>query len=602
MTDEDVDPEFESLLDFLRESRGFDFSGYKRSSLMRRMSKRMQAVGVKSYGEYVDYLQVHPDEFAQLFDYILINVTGFFRDPAIWDYLSSEVVPRIAASKGPEDPIRAWSAGSASGEEAYSLAVVLAEAVGLEAIGNRVKVYGTDVDEGALARARQAVYTAKEVDPVPPALLDAYFEQNGTSYSVRWELRRAVIFGRHDLVQDAPISKVDLLVCRNTLMYFNTEAQARIMRSFHFALNDGGFLLLGKAEMLFSHSRYFVPVDLRRRVFTKAPSEAGGADRLQYLDHAEGAEGSTVFASHMRSREAAIDAAPVAQVVVDASGYLALANARARQMFGLTQRDMGRPFSEAELSYRPVELRSRIHQVAVERSPAVVEEVEWSRNGDPLYLRVHLTPLIDPANHLLGVSVSFDDVTPSTLLQRDLERANQELETAMEELQSTNEELETTNEELQSTNEELETMNEELQSTNEELQAANEQLRERGSELDQANVFLGSILEGVQAGVIVVDRDQRVLLWNERSQDLWGLRAEEVRGRSVVSLDIGLPVDLLGHAIRSCLDGSSPREEVTVSATNRRGKTITCRVTCTPMGTEATPLGVILLVEDEPAG
>ncbi len=137
MTDEDVDPEFESLLDFLRESRGFDFSGYKRSSLMRRMSKRMQAVGVKSYGEYVDYLQVHPDEFAQLFDYILINVTGFFRDPAIWDYLSSEVVPRIAASKGPEDPIRAWSAGSASGEEAYSLAVVLAEAVGLEAIGNR---------------------------------------------------------------------------------------------------------------------------------------------------------------------------------------------------------------------------------------------------------------------------------------------------------------------------------------------------------------------------------------------------------------------------------------------------------------------------------
>jgi two-component system, chemotaxis family, CheB/CheR fusion protein len=266
------DRDFEALLDYLRDTRGFDFTGYKRASLARRVSKRMQSVGMEKYSDYLDHLQVHPEEFVPLFNFILINVTGFFRDPQIWDYLSEQILPRIVESKQRTSPIRAWCAGVASGEEAYSVAMLLGEQLGGPGYREDVKIYATDVDEEALAAARQASYSAKQVEPIPPVLRDRYFERVGNRYVFDKDLRRCVIFGRHDLVQDAPISKVDLLVCRNTLMYFNAETQAKILERFQFALNGGGFLLLGKAEMLFTHINAFTPVDLRRRVFTKGPA------------------------------------------------------------------------------------------------------------------------------------------------------------------------------------------------------------------------------------------------------------------------------------------------------------------------------------------
>src|SRR5207249_832402 len=220
------DAKFEHLLEYLRQSRGFDFTGYKRPSLMRRMSKRMQTVHVDRFTDYVDYLEVHPEEFAHLFNTILINVTSFFRDEPAWDYLRKEIVPRLLATKRGHDSVRVWSAGCASGQEAYSLAIVLAEAVGMEAFRERVKIYATDVDEEALGQARLASYTPKEMEGMDGALRDRYFEAGSGRYVFRTDLRRSVIFGRHDLVQDAPISRLDLLVCRNTLMYFNAETQA----------------------------------------------------------------------------------------------------------------------------------------------------------------------------------------------------------------------------------------------------------------------------------------------------------------------------------------------------------------------------------------
>ena len=261
----------EVLLDYLRRSRGFDFTGYKRTSLSRRVQKRMQDVGADTYLSYLDLLEVDPDEFTQLFNTILLNVTSFFRDPPTWDYLSGEVMPQLAAAKGADEPIRIWSAGCASGEEAYTLAMVAAEAIGAEAVRERVKIYATDVDEEALTQARQARYDARRVEGVPPELLERYFERSGDEYVFSKDLRRSVIFGRHDLIQDAPISRIDLLVCRNTLMYLNSETQARVLARFSFALREGGYLLLGKAEMLLAHSNVFTSMDLKRRVFRKVP-------------------------------------------------------------------------------------------------------------------------------------------------------------------------------------------------------------------------------------------------------------------------------------------------------------------------------------------
>ncbi|HEY7605181.1 MAG TPA: protein-glutamate O-methyltransferase CheR, partial [Actinomycetes bacterium] len=259
--------DLEVLLDYLRRSRGFDFTGYKRASLSRRIDKRMQVVGVDSYLSYLDHLEVDPDEFTQLFNTILINVTGFFRDPPAWELVRGEILPQLLASKPASEPIRIWSAGCASGEEAYSLAMMTAEALGADMVRERVKIYATDVDEEALNQARQARYTARQVEGVPPELLTRYFEGNGGGYVVSKELRRSVIFGRHDLIQDAPISRIDLLVCRNTLMYLNSETQAHLLARFSFALREGGYLALGKAEMLLAHTDLFSPVDLKRRVF-----------------------------------------------------------------------------------------------------------------------------------------------------------------------------------------------------------------------------------------------------------------------------------------------------------------------------------------------
>ena len=262
---------FERILEYLRETRGFDFTAYKRTSLIRRVRKRMQAIDIDDFERYLDHLQVDSEEFVGLFNTILINVTGFFRDPEVWDCLRGTVLPRILAAHPSPGPIRVWSAGAASGEEPYSVAILLAELLGRETFKDRVKIYATDMDDEALDEARRAVYSERRVADVPPEFLAKYFDRSGDAYAFNRELRRSVIFGRHDLIQDAPISRVHLLLCRNTLMYFNSDAQSRIMERFYFSLDPTGALVLGRAEMLFSYASMFEPLDLKRRIFTVVP-------------------------------------------------------------------------------------------------------------------------------------------------------------------------------------------------------------------------------------------------------------------------------------------------------------------------------------------
>src|SRR6476660_2080795 len=258
--------QFEGLVVYLKRTRGFDFSGYKSPSLMRRILKRMEIIKIVSMKDYTDYLEVHPEEFALLFNHLLINVTSFFRDQAAWDFLRQEVLPKLIKSRE-GDSIRIWSAGCASGQEPYSLAILFCELMGVEAFQQRVKIYASDVDQEALMEARTAAFSAKDVQGLDQKILDTYFEQVGERFTVRADLRRAVIFGRHDLIGDAPISRLDLLVCRNTLMYFNAETQNRIISRFQFALNDGGVLFLGRAETLMTNGAgAFAPVDLKRRI------------------------------------------------------------------------------------------------------------------------------------------------------------------------------------------------------------------------------------------------------------------------------------------------------------------------------------------------
>ncbi len=597
MTSAERDPKFENLLIYLRQSRGFDFTGYKRSTLIRRVRKRMQSLTIENFEEYQDYLEVYPDEFNYLFNTILINVTAFFRDPSAWEYIAEQILPNLIRNKKNSDQIRIWSAGCASGEEAYTLAMLMAEILGAEEFRQRVKIYATDVDEDALNQARLAVYSAKDVQMVPDELRQKYFEVLGNRYVFRQDLRRSVIFGRHDLLQDAPISRLDLLVSRNTLMYFNSEAQGRILARFHFALNDHGYLFLGKAEMLLMHSSLFSPLDLKNRIFTKV-STVNLRDRLLVMANSADEESSSRLSRHLRLREMGFDTAPIAQIIIDINGNLVMVNEQARNLFAISPKDLTRPFQDLELSYRPVELRSLIERAYSERRPVTVTNVErYLSNTEIQYLDVRITPLQETETSFLGISISFHNVTPYVQLQDALQRSQQELETTNEELQSTNEELETTNEELQSTNEELETMNEELQSTNEELQTINNELSERTTELNRTNIFLISILRSLQTGIVVIDSSFNISIWNYMVEDLWGLRTDEVIGKSIFSLDIGLPVEQLRSPIRDSLSGKKQFQEMIFDATNRRGRQIKCYLAITPLlGMEMQ--GAVLMMAD----
>jgi two-component system, chemotaxis family, CheB/CheR fusion protein len=605
----DVAQELEALLVYLKQSRGFDFTAYKRATLMRRVQVRMQMVGMGSFADYLDYLQVDVNEFTRLFNTILINVTSFFRDPPAWEFISSDVIPRLTGGTGARDPIRVWSAGCASGEEVYTIAMLLAEALGWDQFRDRVKIYGTDVDEEALSQARQAVYDGRSVEDVPPSLLQKYFDRQAGRFVFNKELRRSVIFGRHDLNQDAPISRINLLICRNCLMYFNAEAQDRILARFQFAVMDGGHLMLGKSETLLTHSVNFAAMDVKRRVFTKA---AGGLqERVGEIDRRRGIEPSD--AMH-RLRDASADSAPVAELLVDSSGKVIYINGQVRSVFGLSSRDLGRPLQDLELSYRPFELRSCIERAYAEHRPIAQSEGAWrGPAGQAMYFDLLVVPVPDTNGTFLGCNCIFTDVTRAHRLQEEVQRTHQELETALEELQSTNEELETTNEELQSTVEELQTTNEELQSTNEELgnlnqelqstnvelQAINQEARDRRNQVGRVNSFLESILTSLRGGVVMLDRDLHIQKWNHRAEDLWGLRPEEVENRNFLNLDIGLPVDQLKGPIRACLARDTEFTEVVLDATNRRGKPMRVKVTCTqladPKGGD--PQGVILVME-----
>ncbi len=605
------DEEFEDLLVFLRDARGFDFTGYKRSTLGRRVKRRMADAKVTTYADYRDLLETNTEEFSALFNTILINVTSVFRDTAAWTYVQSEVVPELLASGDGDGEIRVWSAGCSTGEEPYSLAIMFAEALGIEEAARRVKIYATDVDEEALRVARSGLYSAKSLEPLAPELRDKYFEQQAGHFSFRSDLRRRVIFGRHDITRDAPISRLDLLVCRNTLMYFNIETQRQIVDRFHFALGEGGFLFLGKAEMLLNDSDRYEAVSVRQRLFRRRPGDPSSRHPASpvKLRGRTGTEERSAAARSRQLRDLVLDALPTPTISVDAEGTVLLANELARNAFGLTPQDVGRPFHDLEISYRPVELRSLIEQSRHEMRALRVSGAERRNGSDVRFYDIYVQPLKDTVGQPVATNISFTDVTLSVQLQVENNRVREELETAYEELQSTNEELETTNEELQSTNEELETTNEELQSSIEELETTNEELQSTNAELEtlnesmrihteelnEATAFLEGVLTSIDAGVVMLDADFKVKSWNRGASELWGLREDETVGAPFFGLDFGLPVDRLRSAVERCLVSGRRSEPVGIPAVNRLGRAVLCTVTCTPFGERRT--GVVLFME-----
>jgi PAS domain S-box-containing protein len=430
--------DFEALLEYVKRTRGFDFTGYKRSSLVRRVRKRMQLIGVDEFIDYSDRLEVNPDEFHHLFNTILINVTDFFRDTEPWDYLAQEILPRLLEAH-PTGTIRVWDAGCSSGEETYTIAILLAEALGESAFRERVKIYATDADEEALNQARLASYDSKAVESIPPPLLEKYFERvNGGRYVFQKELRRSVIFGRHDLVQDAPISRADLLICRNTLMYFNADAQAHILGNLHFALNPDGYLFLGKSEMLLTHTSLFQPGALKHRIFVKVP-RYNLRERLVNFSQNHTDDDAIPYPNHIRLRVAEeelrvqneqlmgaqelleaerqryldlFEFAPDAYLVTDLHGNIQEANRAASALLNLPPRMLlGKPLITFIPEPERNAFRDRLFHLTRQDSVAEWEITLRPRKEQRLYISVHVGVVHDWKGERIGLRWILRDIS-----------------------------------------------------------------------------------------------------------------------------------------------------------------------------------------------
>jgi len=528
------------LLQELAEHRGFDFRGYKKTTLERRFRKRMFQLNIGTYADYGEYIRKNADEATELLNTILINVTEFFRDPPAWEILRNEILPPILKGLKSGASFRAWSAGCASGEEAYSVAIILSEFFGPRIAEFDIKIYATDIDDDALTTARRGEYSAEALRRVRPEWRGKYFHGKGM-LRVNREIRRLVIFGRSNLGQDAPISHVDLLLCRNVLIYFDSELQNQILARLHYALEPGGILFLGKSESQLTNSTQFRRLNARWRIFqriTPAPAgETGIVKPAEVDDRMAISEEAQRELDLLRTQHRyMLETLRLGILVLGLDDTILQNNTAMLILYGLTPVELsGRRLQETDLFARMPEVATHL-QASRLNNETVRFQNRVKVGGEDHQLEVTLRPVMDDRGTRTGTLIYCEDVTVQEKLQttieelestsEELQSANEELETTNEELQSTNEELETTNEELQSTNEELETTNEELQSLNEELETTNQELEERTKDLDQVNSLYAQTLEKIRLPVLLVNPERHIEFWNSTALRLFGFKSK----------------------------------------------------------------------------
>ena len=535
------DVSLKDLLQELAEQRNFDFRGYKKTTLERRFRRRMFQLNLADYADYSDYIQKHPDEINHLLSTILINVTEFFRDAPAWEILRHEILPNVLKRIKPGHSFRVWSAGCASGEEPYSIAILLAEHFGSRIQDYDVKIYATDIDEDALNTARRGEYSVDAVRRIRTEWREKYFHGK-SMMRVNREIRRLVIFGRSNLGQDAPISHVNLLVCRNVLIYFDSDLQKQILTRLHYALEPGGILFLGKSESQLTNSGQFQRLNARWRIFQRITSspvvENGAEERVEAAEiAANGIARSNQELDGLRQQHRYLmETLRMGVFSLSPEDVITQHNTAALTLCGLAPANLiGKHLPDTDLFIRIPELGGQIQATRLNnessRFPTRVKI-----GSEEKLLEVSIRPLLDERGQRGGTLIYLDDQTVQEKLQttveelestsEELQSANEELETTNEELQSTNEELETTNEELQSTNEELETTNEELQSLKEELETTNQELEERTKELDQVNSVYAQTLEKIRLPVMLVNVDRRIEFWNQMALRLFGFKVK----------------------------------------------------------------------------
>jgi two-component system CheB/CheR fusion protein len=558
---------YQAIYKILQNQVGHDFSGYKEKSFQRRVRHRMQVSQVAHLKQYIARLREQPDEVTMLFRDLLIGVTNFFRDPGAFDALEKSIIPMLFEGKGAGDTVRIWVPGCATGEEVYSHAILLREHMDTLRASPKVQLFATDIDDHALVVARTGRYPEPLLENVSKQRLKRFFTGDDVSYSVNKDIRDMCIFSAHSVIKDPPFSRIDMVSCRNLLIYFGTEFQARVIPVFHFALKPKGYLFLGTAENVSQFADLFSPVDKKQRIFqrrdhvvsslqfrafTPAVREIPSAADMR---RAPGAMATNLrHAVEMR----VLERFSPAHVVVSREGDVLHYSARTGKYLepapGLPDRQL---VAMARQGLR-LDLRSALREAmqtrrTTARGPISVEiddrvqlvnlvvEPLGDHEPDPLFLVLFqdIGPPVTPddlpsAGEIReGSNQQIDRELRDT--RERLQATIEEYESAVEELKSSNEELQSMNEELQSTNEELETSKEELQSVNEELQTVNSELNVKVDEVDHANADLRNVFESTQVATIFLDRDLVIRSFTPSVAEIFKLISSD-RGRPLTDI------------------------------------------------------------------
>ncbi len=590
------------ILATLRSRTGNDFSQYKKSTVLRRIERRMGLHGIEALEVYGRYLKEHPSEVQALFKELLINVTSFFRDPEAFEVLRKDVLPRILAGKPDGWTFRAWVAGCASGEEAYSIAILLRELMDETHQEFKIQIYATDLDEDAIGLARDGAYSPNVIQDVSPDRLRRYFVKTEAGYRVKKEIREMVVFAVQNVIKDPPFTKLDLLACRNLMIYLEPELQDRLIATFHYALRPGGVLFLSPSESLGHPSDLFKPIDRKWKLFEVVPSAASA--RIVAASAQPWSDPAAATAGAPERKERAVDVAGLtvrsllqsfapASVVTDLAGNIVYVH-------GDTGRYLrpapGKPsFNVMEMAHGGLEaeLRAAFHVAARGGRPSVAREVPARVGGSlqPVLLTVRpLGPQGEDAGLLL---VSFQerprgspspgetgkgagrvkdgrkakDLEAALAYSKELLRTTiEEQQASTEELRSMNEELQSINEELQSTNEELETSKEELQSVNEELVTVNAELQSKIEQLAGMQNDMRNLLDNVSGGVIFLDGKLTIRRFTREATKLFRLAAGDL-GRPLADIKAETDGDVLLAGARQVIDTLVPWEtEFTTAA------------------------------------
>ena len=572
------------VLMLLRAGTGHDFSLYKKSTIGRRIERRMSQHNIEDTETYARFLRKHPAEMQTLFRELLINVTSFFRDPLAFASLKAEVLPALLAGKTAEHVLRVWVAGCATGEEAFSIAMLLRETMEETHRDVKVQMYATDLDDDAIATARAGLYPPNIAQDVTPERLRRFFNREEAGYRVRKDIREMVVFAVQSVIKDPPFTRLDLLSCRNLMIYLEPELQQRLIPTFHYALRPGGVLFLSPSESVGNHTDLFEPFDRKWKLYRSRPTNAstravltsnlswttGGKSAATPPDNGQpNREGRLADLAKRALLQSLVPAAVVADlqgtvlyVHGDTGKYLRPApGSPTHNLVAMAREGLAGALQEA------------LHLAAVQGQPTLNRELQVRTNGDmqAVALSLRLVPELEAGQKL--VLVSFQELAalappkmtrkPRTsaeaqriaALELDLSRARENMSTMLEEQQASNEELKSTNEELQSTNEELQSTNEELETSKEELQSVNEELVTVNSEL-QAKVELmvimqddmKNLLDNIRLGVIFLDRMLRIRRFTRDATQVYRLMSTDI-GRPLADMRCELQDgDLLSDA------------------------------------------------------